>query len=633
MNKRALRTEGRQFFLEGKPFQILSGSIHYFRVVPEYWEDRLLKLKAMGLNTVQTYVPWNLHEEVKGQFNFEGILDIARFVKLAQSVGLYVIVRPGPFICAEWELGGFPSWLLHDPKMELRSTYPPYLKAVDRFFNKLFEILVPLQFSRRGGPIIAFQIENEYASYSDKLSSEYMAHLRDVMLKEGVTELMFTSDNLWKMEQKKYELPGVMKTANLQKDEVDSLNRLGKLQPDRPLMLAEFWPGWFDNWGDGHHKMDLEKTTTRISNVLKAGASINLYMFHGGTNFGFMNGAIPIYWIQKFSYQTAVTSYDYDAPLSEAGDITEKFQALRKVFKQYNPKTEDEVPKSLLYPQRKKYETVRMNDCLELSDLSLFLTSIESGKVLPMEMLPINNNGGQGYGFILYRTELWKEPWEIIIHNISDNAQVLLDGGVIYRTSAMKKGTWKNIYYVDEKELWEVKIKLDNPDQNTKKHVLDILVENMGRFNILPAMNTQRKGILKDVLIDGKKQTGWKIFPMEFKQDFFHKLSDSVMSWKTVTEWNKPSPPTLYKGTFNVEGEPKDTFLHMINWTKGVVFINGHNLGRYWELGPQETLYLPSPWLRKGENKLMVFELEKCKTPEVSFSLEPKNKGEPIYVE
>lgn len=629
----SLTEVGRDFYLDGKQFRILSGSIHYFRVVPEYWKDRLLKLKAMSLNTVQTYVPWNLHEEVMGHFNFEGGLDIARFINLAHTIGLYVIVRPGPFICAEWEFGGFPSWLLHDPNMELRSMYTPYILAVDRYLKKMAEILAPLQYSK-GGPIIAFQVENEYGGYSEDLSSEYMIHLRNVMVDEGLTELMFTSDNLWIMEQEKYRLPGAFLTMNLQKDEVDSIKRLKKLQPNRPLMVAEFWPGWFDNWGDGHHKMDVEKTTTRVLNILKAGASINLYMFHGGTNFGFMNGALVIPWIRKFSYQAVVTSYDYDAPLSEAGDVTKKFWALSKIFKKYNPSSNHKVDKSLLYPERRAYGNVKMQKCLGLSDMTHFFVSVESDNVMPMEMLPINNNGGQGYGFILYRTELWKEPWQITIHDISDSAQVLLDGSVIYRTnSAMKKGTWKNIHYLDQKELWKVVIKLDKPNQDTKKHILEILVENMGRSNILPVMNTQRKGILGDVFVDGKKQSSWKIYPMEFKRDFFSKLSDFPLSWKKVTEWNKPYPPTLYRGTFDIKGEIKDTFLHMKDWTKGVAFINGHNLGRYWELGPQETLYLPAPWLRRGNNELLVFELEKCKVPEVSFSLEPKIKGETVDVE
>ncbi|XP_015755395.1 PREDICTED: beta-galactosidase-1-like protein 2 [Acropora digitifera] len=500
MRERVLRPEGDQFYLNGQPFRILSGSVHYFRVVPEYWRDRLLKLKAMGLNTVQTYVPWNVHEEIKGEFKFDGILDLA-----------------------------------HDANMKLRSTYPPYLAVVDSWFKKLCKILVPLQFSY-GGPIIAFQIENEYASYSDRLSSEYMVHLRNVMMKEGLIELMFTSDNLWEMERKKYYLPGVMLTVNLQKDEVDSFKRLKTLQPDRPLMVAEFWPGWFDNWGDGHHKMDLGKVVTRVSNILKAGASVNLYMFH---------------------------------------------------------------------------DAVQVKQYLTLSDIAPFFISIDNDKVMPMEMLPINNNGGQGYGFILYRRELHQAAEEITIHNISDNAQVLIDGQVIYRTNVMKQGTWKNIHYMDQTELWKVNVKLNNTGKDlTAMYLLDILVENMGRSNILPVMDTQRKGILGDVFKDGKMISKWKMVAMEFKQEFFDNLRNSSPSWKRVTEWNKLSPPQLFRATFNIDIEPKDTFLHMKDWTKGVVFINGHNLGRYWDLGPQETLYIPSPWLQKGLNELLVFELE-----------------------
>ncbi|XP_015772375.1 PREDICTED: beta-galactosidase-1-like protein 2 [Acropora digitifera] len=323
---------------------------------------------------------------------------------------------------------------------------------------------------------------------------------------------------------------------------------------------------------------------------------------------------------------------NYDAPLSEAGDITSKFWALRNLLKLYNSDIEEQVPESLLHSEREAYDAVQVEQYLTLSDIAPFFISIDNDKVMPMEMLPINNNGGQGYGFILYRTELHQAAEEITIHNISDNAQVLIDGQVIYRTNVMKQGTWKNIHYMDQTELWKVNIKMNNTGKDlTGMYLLDILVENMGRSNILPVMDTQRKGILGDVFKDGMMISKWKMVALEFKQGFFDNLRNSSPSWKKVTEWNKLSPPQLFRATFNIDIEPKDTFLHMKDWTKGVVFINGHNLGRYWDLGPQETLYIPSPWLQKGLNELLVFELENCKQPQVLFSLEPKMKGKIHY--
>lgn len=616
--------EKQHFILEGKPFRILSGAIHYFRVVPEYWEDRLLKLKAMGLNTVETYVPWNLHEEVKGQLNFKGILDIVHFIKLAQSVGLYVIVRPGPYICAEWDLGGLPSWLLHDSKMELRSMYPPYILAVDRYFNKLLPKLVPLQFSH-GGPIIAFQVENEYGSFDKHpLSTEYMAHLKTVMNENGLTELLFTSDGIRHMEADYFpKLPGVLKTANFQNNETIYLNRLKELQPDKPLMVTEFWPGWFDHWGEQHHKMEVDKVVKRVSNILRMGASINFYMFHGGTNFGFMNGANAMK--NQFKYQPTVTSYDYDAPLSEAGDITEKFKALKEVIKKYNPDAYKPVPFKD-HHERTTYEDVEMQHALELGDLGPFFgPPVETENIMSMEQIPINNNGGQGYGFILYQTTLESVPKEITIHNISDRAQVFLDYQLIHTIDAMNLKE----QYIDEKQLWKVTIKVEEREAPSEIQ-LDILVENMGRVNFLQDINRQRKGILGDVKIDGKKQTDWRMFPMDFKKNFFDKLNEQA-EWKKIVERNLPSVPSLYRGIIEITDKPKDTFMHMKSWTKGVVFINGYNLGRYWNIGPQETLYLPSPLLRKGQNEVLIFELDRCEAPDVSFVTEPKIIGAPVY--
>lgn len=621
MEMRVLRTEQEEFYLEGKPFRILSGSIHYFRVVPEYWRDRLLKLKAMGLNTVETYVPWNLHEEIRGQFNFQGILDVVHFIKLAQDIGLYVIIRPGPYICAEWELGGLPSWLLRDPKMKLRSMHPAYIHAVDNYFNKLLPMFVPLQFSY-GGPIIAFQVENEYGSFGENLSVEYMTHLKKLMIKNGLKELLFTSDGIKQLKAHHYpHVRGVLKTANFQNNVTNKLIDLKQLQPDKPLMVTEFWPGWFDHWGEPHHQMEAEKVAQRVSNVLEAGASINLYMFHGGTTFGFLNGANAVW--KNFQYEPTVSSYDYDAPLSEAGDVTKKYKLLRDVLAKYNPDVKGKIPFKEKH-ERTAYEDVEMKHVVALSDIfPLFGPPIQLENVVPMEELPINKNSGQSFGFILYQTELESFPTEIIIRNVRDRAQVFLDFELVKTIDAMKADQ----RFIDERELWDVKIPVNGGKKIKEAVQLDILVENMGRVNYGLDMDRQRKGILRGVEVDGKRKTNWNIYPMEFKPNFFEKLQEQA-EWRKIGMENLPPMPSLYRGTFDINSNPKDTFLHMKDWTKGIVFINGHNLGRYWKIGPQLTMYLPSPWLRKGTNELLIFELHRCETPVASFVEEPKITGE-----
>lgn len=591
------------FILNGKPLRILSGAIHYFRVVPEYWKDRLLKLKGMGLNTVETYVPWNLHEEVRGQFKFNGNLHISAFVKLAHELDLFVIIRPGPYICSEWDFGGLPSWLLHDPEMEPRSMYPPFIEATERYFQKLLPILVPLQFYR-GGPIIAFQIENEYGSfYTDDV--KYMGHLKSLMITGGIKELLFTSDNHVGLRKDFLALPDVFLTVNFGNNAQERLHLIREIQPDKPALVAEFWDGWFDHWGEEHHVRDTETVANILKQVLDSGASFNLYMFHGGTNFGFMNGANEL--------QPTTTSYDYDAPLSEAGDITLKYTALRNVLQKHAPK--DSVPKGafkllpvLQNSAKRSYGKVELKHYMSLSQLLQYHKSVESDKVLSMEELPINNNGGQGYGFILYQTEISQVPREISINKVLDRAQVLLNSLPVHTYDAS----------LGFKSTIELKIDDKVSSQLEMPCKVEILVENMGRSNYGGTVWQSRKGISGSVWINRQNHTklGWKIFPLEFKVEVLSRIKGG--RWSALPE-NQPRSPALYRGTFTIDDEPKDTFLLMKNWTKGVCFINGHNLGRYWSKGPQQTLYVPAPWLQKGQNELIIFELHSFSSADVSF--------------
>ncbi|XP_013386988.1 beta-galactosidase-1-like protein 2 [Lingula anatina] len=583
-----LETKYKKFYLDGKPLRILSGAVHYFRVVPEYWADRLMKLKSCGLNTVETYVPWNLHEEIKGNYKFDGMLDLRKYILLAKKLGLYVIFRPGPFICSEWDFGGLPSWLLHDPHMRVRSTYQPFMDAVDSYFSQLIPLVADLQYTK-GGPIIAVQIENEYGSFSNDIN--YMEFVKTTMEKYGIVELMFTSDN--DMGIDKGSMPGVLVTANFNELHVAEglFNQIRKTNPEWPLMAMEFWPGWFDHWGEEHHKYSEEKTETVLRYILKNDGSVNFYMFHGGTNFGFMNGA------NGPPYAPTITSYDYDAPLNERGGLTNKYAKIKEIFEEMIP---SEIPHPLpelpssAHLGTMGYGTVKMTRYMPLDSMLTYVESVHSKEVIPMEFLDINNGGGQGYGFILYRKSVTSGGTLKITGHVRDRAVVLFDGneeGVI------------DCYKPDQ--IVEVKV--------SKMGMLDILVENLGRVNYADGksgvLDDQRKGLVEPVNLGDTKLEGWSIYPLEFKKKFLRNIVSSPKWTKFDREFQGPA---IFRGTFFIHEESaRDTYINMVGWKKGVVFVNGFNLGRYWEKGPQGTLYLPGPLLKKGDNEILVFELHK----------------------
>uniref|UniRef100_A0A3Q2ZK95 Si:dkey-224e22.2 n=1 Tax=Kryptolebias marmoratus TaxID=37003 RepID=A0A3Q2ZK95_KRYMA len=412
LNLNGLRADSSHFTLKGEPFSILGGSVHYFRVPRAYWRDRLLKMKACGLNTLTTYVPWNLHEPERGAFSFQDQLDLKAYISLAAEVGLWVILRPGPYICAEWDLGGLPSWLLQDKDMQLRTTYPGFINAVNLYFDKLISVVKPLMFEL-GGPIIAVQVENEYGSYAK--DDKYMPFIKNCLQSRGINELLMTSDN-W--EGLSYEgMDGVLKTINLQRLSFGAIQHLAYMQPQKPLMVMEYWSGWFDVWGEHHHVFHAEDMLAVVSEILERGVSINLYMFHGGTNFGFMNGAMNF-----GTYKPQVTSYDYDAPLSEAGDCTTKYHLLRDLFSHYHSEPLPEVPP----PQEKKaYQPVLIQQYLSLWD-SLQFTDMVSRPV-NMENLPVNNNNGQACGYTLYETTISTGGALHSRNNVRDRALVFVD--------------------------------------------------------------------------------------------------------------------------------------------------------------------------------------------------------------
>jgi beta-galactosidase len=581
---------GDQFLLDGKPFRILSGAIHYFRVVPEYWRDRLEKARAFGLNTVETYVAWNLHEPRPGEFHFEGRLDLVRFIQIAGELGLKVIVRPGPYICSEWDFGGLPSWLLKDPVMQIRCTYPPFLEATGRYLEALLPRLAPLQASR-GGPIIAMQVENEYGSFGN--DRQYLELLANGMRSRGVDAVLFTSDPSHGISLQEGGLPDLLRTVNFAFGAKTALRKLRLHQPAGPLMVTEFWSGWFDHWGERHHIAAGGLPTSKLSlrnfrDILASGVSFNFYMFHGGTNFGWMNGANQ----DQGRYRPTITSYDYAAPLDEAGDLTPKFVAFQSEFRNHLP----DLPR-LPFPrpiQKRAFGTVSLEQSAGLFES---LGQLSQGYIRPSPE-PMENFD-QDYGFILYRSHLSgpRPKMRLGLHDLHDRAQVFMDGkpaGLLAREFP--------------KRTLSIKV----PQQGAR---LDILVENMGRINFGPGL-LDRKGITQSVTLGSRFLFGWEIFPLPLEN--LDKLA-----------FSKGGPqafPAFLRGTFDVD-ELADTFLSLPGWMKGVVWLNGFNLGRYWSRGPQHNLYIPAPLLKLGQNEIIILELHRIRKPQVQLVSTPGLNG------
>ncbi|HEY4391182.1 MAG TPA: beta-galactosidase [Paenibacillus sp.] len=572
---------GSSFYYNNEPIQIISGAIHHFRVLPEYWEDRLIKLKACGFNTVETYVAWNLHEPQKGQFNFEGIADLVRFIEIAGSIGLHVIVRPSPYICAEWEFGGFPAWLLAEPDMRLRCYYKPFLEYVDAYYDVLLPKLRPL-LCTQGGPIIAMQIENEFGSYGN--DKPYLNYLKDAMIKRGIDVLLFTSDGPEDYMLQGGMVDGVLATVNFGSRPAEAFDKLRKYQPDAPIMCMEFWNGWFDHWREGHHTRPALDVAEVLDEMLSMGASVNFYMFHGGTNFGFYNGANGH---TEDSYEPTITSYDYDVLLNESGEPTNKYYAVRDVIAKHRKLAALELP---LPVAKQAYGEVAMTGQAPLSqNLPQISRPVQSAYPEPMEKL------GQDYGFIQYSTFISgprpRQP--LNIQDLHDRALVFLDGRVLGTLDRSQPGA------IIEFEVLEGGAELS------------ILVENMGRVNYGPYIK-DLKGITVGVRHGMQFLSDWTIHPLP--------LSDlSGLEFEPLSGHTEPS---FYRGEFTVN-EVADTFLSLDGWIKGVVFVNGFNLGRYWNVGPQRTMYVPGPLLREGDNEIIIFELHGAAAPRIRFVAEP----------
>jgi beta-galactosidase len=551
------------FLLDNKPFQMISGEMHCARIPKEYWHDRMKMAKAMGLNTIGTYVFWNAHEVVPGKYDFTGNNNIAEFVKAAQQEGLWVVLRPSPYACAEWEFGGYPWWLLKDSTLKVRSKDPRFINAYTRYINQLAKQLTPLQVTH-GGNILMVQIENEYGSYSDDKS--YMDLNRKIFRDAGFDGVLFTCDGADQMP--KGYLPGYLPAVNGLEDPEQVKQLINKHHNGKgPYYIAEWYPGWFDDWGKKHATVSADESAKKLDKILAAGISINMYMFHGGTTRDFMNGANMN---QSNPYAPQVSSYDYDAPLNEAGNATPKYHKFREVIAKYLPAGKQLPP----IPHTKTamdINNIQLDSYANVFDQ--LPKAITSKKPLSFEEL------NQAYGFVLYRTTI-NIGGLLKLKELRDFAVVYLNG--------------KRVGILDRR-LRQDSLLLSNISENT---TLDILVENNGRINYGPFLTDNRQGITKYVTLNNTEVYNWKMYRLPFS---------SLSGYKYKIPTSSNTQPGLYKGTFTLN-KVADTYLDMYSFGKGFVFLNGHHLGKYWQIGPQQTLYVPAGWLHKGKNEVVVFD-------------------------
>jgi beta-galactosidase len=561
------------FLLNGKPFQIRSGSIHYPRVPREYWRDRMRQARAMGLNTISTYCFWDLHEPRPGDFDFTGNLDVAAFVRTAQAEGLWVDLRPGPYVCSEWDWGGLPGWLARSPQVRVRSRDPRFLAASGRYLRRLARELGPLQITH-GGPILMAQVENEYGSFGH--DHAYMRAMRGLFRQAGFDVHLWTADGADEIPNG--SLPdttvGIDFGAGSARAEFPKLLRQ---RPHNPHFCSEFWTGWFDHWGGPHHTVPAAVNARDVEWMMARGYSFNLYMFVGGTSFGYRPGANSG---PQHPYQPDVNSYDYDAPISEAGDVTPKFTAIQQAIVRHLP-AGTRLPPAPAPARRMALARFALTEAAPWTAALHDLHPTRSPAPTCMEDL------GQSFGYVLYR--LAHAPagkGRLAIPGIRDYATVLQGG--------------RQLGTLDRRIS-----RFDLPLRLTADEPLEVLVENMGRINFGPAMVDGRSGIVGPVTWNGHELTGWEQYSLPWLS------TPPRLPWAPAAAHAEKigGAPRFYRGSYQID-HPADTFLDLRGWGKGEVWVNGRHLGRFWRVGPQQTLYLPASWLRPGGNEFVLLELE-----------------------
>ncbi|WP_201722757.1 beta-galactosidase family protein [Caulobacter sp. BP25] len=560
---RRFEVSGAGFLKDGKPYQVISAEMHYVRIPRAYWGDRLRKAKAMGLNTITTYAFWNVHEPQPGVYDFTGQNDLAAFIRAAQAEGLDVILRPGPYVCSEWELGGYPAWLLKDRSVLLRSTEPKYTAAVERWMVRLGQEVKPLLL-KNGGPIVATQLENEYGAFGD--DKAYLEGLEATYRRAGLAEgILFTSNQA--SDLAKGSLPHLPSVVNFGSGGAEkSLAKLETYRPDGLRMVGEYWAGWFDKWGEEHHETDGRKEAEELRFMLQRGYSVSLYMFHGGTSFGWMNGADSH---TGKDYHPDTTSYDYDAPLDEAGNPRYKYGLLASVISEVTGKPPAPTPAPNLA------KTFPVSSVKRSASLWRNLPEpVLADRPLTFEELD------QNYGYVLYRVPLRPGKGGMLtLKGVHSYAQV----------------------YVDQKLVGVIDRRLDQEavtlPERTGAATLDILVENTGRVNYSRAIRTEQAGLTGEVTLEGQPLNDWRMYRLPMDD-----VSKLPMSAEPCVG------PCFYEVEMTVD-RPADTYLDMRGLHKGQLWLGNRNLGRFWSVGPVHTLYTPAPWMRSGANRIVFFDL------------------------
>ncbi|MBQ8209464.1 MAG: beta-galactosidase [Clostridia bacterium] len=559
------------FLLNDDPFTVVAGAVHYFRIPKEYWRDRLLKLKACGFNTVETYVAWNCHQKNEDTFDFSDNNNIEEFLDIAADLGLYAIVRPGPYIGGEWEFGGFPWWLLKYDDIELRCMNERYIGFVDKYFDELIPRLATHQITN-GGNIIMVQVENEYGSYGN--DAKYMQYIAAGLISRGINVPLYTADGIEDHMLANGSVDGILKTVKFGANPSVNFPYLREFQPEGPIMCSEFWSGWFDQWGYRHYERKPQDAARSLQRIMADDASVSAYMFCGGTNFGWMNGA-------NFDteYKPIVNSYDSDGILTESGDITKKYELFKKTIANHVKQEEE----TTLDPQvpKAKYGAIPFTHCAGLfENIENLSSAFELLKPVPMEKL------GQGYGFIMYKTHI-KGPSDyqpLVIKEVHDRAYIFVNDD-LYAIQSRN----------DEESIVSLRVPAEGLD-------ITILVENMGRVSFGHELK-DHKGITEYVRLGQNYLYNWTAYPLE--------LNDlSVIDFKAETDMIFFDHPTFYKAQFIIEETPADTFVKLPDFTKGMIFVNGKPLSRYWSKGPQLSAYLPAPFLNQGVNEIVILELE-----------------------